>query len=49
MIKQEFICEIGLNHLGDINYLKKYINKIYKYNIKKLHFKLEKIVFIKRK
>ncbi len=49
MIKQEFICEIGLNHLGDINYLKKYINKIYKYNIKKVTFQIREDSFYKKK
>ena len=49
MIKQEIICEIGLNHLGDINYLKKYISKIHKFNIKKVTFQIREDSFYKKK
>ncbi len=49
MIKQEFICEVGLNHLGDINYLRKYVNKIHKHKIKKVTFQIREDSFYKKR
>ena len=40
------IAEIGLNHLGDIEKLNKYLSRLKKIKLKPLQFKLEKKTFM---
>ena len=43
------IAEIGLNHLGDIEKLNKYLSRLKKIKLKPLQFKLEKTFMLNRR
>ena len=43
------IAEIGLNHLGDIEKLNKYLSRLKKVKLKPLQFKLEKKTLLNRR
>ena len=43
------ICEIGLNHLGNLEYSKKYVEYLSNIDCDALTYQIRKMIFIKEK